>query len=420
MGRIHRSRFESFEKRKKLILRLIISVSAIIFLTATITIFMKSLNASVFNANYVEYGKVGIVKKIAQNDTDENMRDIDEEFGVDGTDNTVKTDCKSSSISIEQSSKKIISGVNYDVKLPMASTTKVVTALLACKSGKLQDIVTIPAAACGIEGSSIYLTPNEKIKLEDLVYGLMLRSGNDSAVAIALYLGGSIEGFASMMNDYAKSVGAVNSNFVNPHGLHDPNHYTTAYDLAVITADALDDANFSKIVSTKMHAVESEGKETRYLANKNKMLTMYKGAIGVKTGYTKAAGRCLVSAAEKDGIKIVSVVLNEPDMWAKSVANLDEGFNRTKRVTLVESNKELFKFKLNKSDKIIGVCAKNNINEICIDKVEDICYNFDIDKNLKKKIAINDRVGELQLIRNGNIFAKVELYAMSIDNNISK
>lgn len=420
MGRIHRSWFESFEKRKKLILRLIISVSAIIFLTATITIFMKSLNASVFNANYVEYGKVGIVKKIAQNDTDENMRDIDEEFGVDGTGNTVKTDCKSSSISIEQSSKKIISGVNYDVKLPMASTTKVVTALLACKSGKLQDTVTIPAVACGIEGSSIYLTPNEKIKLEDLVYGLMLRSGNDSAVAIALYLGGSIEGFASMMNDYAKSVGAVNSNFVNPHGLHDPNHYTTAYDLAVITADALDDANFSKIVSTKMHAVESEGKETRYLANKNKMLTMYKGAIGVKTGYTKAAGRCLVSAAEKDGIKIVSVVLNEPDMWAKSIVNLDEGFNRTKRVTLVESNKELFKFKLNKSDKIIGVCAKNNINEICIDKVEDICYNFDIDKNLKKKIAINDRVGELQLIRNGNIFAKVELYAMSIDNNISK
>lgn len=420
MGRIHRSRFESFEKRKKLILLLIISVSAIIFIAAIVTINMGNLNENVLNANTIQYGRVEAIDKIAKNEIDEKMSDIDEEFGIDEYHNTVKTDCKSSSISIEQSSKKIITGVNYDVKLPMASTTKVVTALLACRSGKLQETVTIPPMACGIEGSSIYLTPNEKIKLEDLVYGLMLRSGNDSAVAIALYLGGSVEGFATMMNNYAKSVGAVNSNFVNPHGLHDPNHYTTAYDLAVITADALNDANFSKIVSTKMHTVESEGKEIRYLANKNKMLTMYKGAIGVKTGYTKAAGRCLVSAAERDGIKIVSVVLNEPDMWAKSVANLDEGFNRTKRITLVENNKEIFKFKLNKSNKIIGVCAKNNITEICIDKAEDVCYNFNIDKTLKKNIAINDRVGELQLIRNGNIFAKVDLYAMSVENNISK
>lgn len=412
MGRIHNSRIEFAEKRKKLIIVCIAVTTAISMLLLGAVCVAGEINGSTTTAF-----------KITNNDD----RIIDEEFGrgeanddTAESDKSMRTSSHSASVIIEQSSKKIVNGDNYDTRLPMASTTKVVTAILACKSGKLNETVTVPAAACGIEGSSIYLTPNEKIKLLDLVYGLMLRSGNDAATAIALYLGGSIENFADMMNAHAKSVGALNSNFVNPHGLHNPEHYTTAYDLAIITADALDNPDFAAIVATKMHTVEYEGKETRYLANKNKMLTMYDGAIGVKTGYTKAAGRCLVSAAERNGLKFVSVVLNEPDMWAKSVANLDEGFRRTKRVELVEANKELIKIKLNKSDFTVGLAVKNNITEICIDKIEDVCYNFDIDKTLKKSIAIGDRIGELTLTRNGEVLTKADLYAMSVEINNGK
>lgn len=417
MGRIHNSRLKFAEKRKKLIIVFFVATTAIALLL--IGGALGDINAD-YCANCSNDTPLG-----KMNNDDIN---IDEEFGrgesnnddAAESDKSIQTSARSASVTIEQSSKKIVNGNNYDACLPMASTTKVVTAILACKSGKLNEIVTVPAAACGIEGSSIYLMPNEKIKLIDLVYGLMLRSGNDAATAIALYLGGSIENFAAMMNTHAKSVGALNSNFVNPHGLHDPEHYTTAYDLALITADALDNSDFATIVATKMHTVESEGKETRYLANKNKMLTMYDGAIGVKTGYTKAAGRCLVSAAERNGLKFVSVVLNEPDMWAKSVSNLDDGFRRTRRVELVEANKELVKIKLNKSDINVGLAVKNNITEICIDKIKDVCYNFDIDKTLKKRIASGDRVGELTITRNGVVLAKADLYAMSVEINNGK
>lgn len=324
------------------------------------------------------------------------------------------TFAKTGNVVIEATTGRILSGNNYDVRLPMASTTKVVTAAIAVNSGKLDDIVTIPKEACGVEGSSIYLREGEKLTLRDLVYGLMLRSGNDAAEAIALYLGGSIEGFASMMNDYANGVGAKNTNFVNPHGLHDDNHYTTAHDLAIMTAKALDNDEFRKIVSCKNYKIESEGHETRYIANKNKMLNMYDGAIGVKTGYTKVAGRCLVSAAEREGVTAISVVLNEPNMWEKSISNLDYAFNNCKCIKIGEADKVIGNYHIAKKNKTLYYGLKENANYISFDKNTDISYEISIDESEAKNAKIGSCVGKICFYAQNHLIFERKLYTIDI------
>lgn len=321
----------------------------------------------------------------------------------------------SGNVVIEATTGRIMTGKNYDVKLPMASTTKVVTAAIAANSGKLDDIVTIPKEACGIEGSSIYLREGEKISLRDLVYGLMLRSGNDAATAIALYLGGSIDGFALMMNDYARNIGANNTNFVNPHGLHDDNHYTTAYDLAIMTAKALENDEFRNIVSCKNYKIESDGYETRYIANKNKMLNMYDGAIGVKTGYTKMAGRCLVSAAERDGITAISVVLNEPNMWEKSISNLDYAFNNCRSIRIGEANKIIGNYHILKQNKTIHYGLKENADYISFDKNTDISYEISIDEVEAKNAKIGGCVGKISFYAQKHLIFERKLYTIDIE-----
>ena len=197
---------------------------------------------------------------------------------------------------IEKDSLRVISSKNMHEKLPMASTTKIVSAITVIQNcDNLDEIIQVDDSAIGVEGSSIYLRQGETISVKDLLYGLMLRSGNDSAVALACHTAGNVETFAKLMNETAKNAGATNSNFVTPHGLDHKDHYTTAYDLAKITAYALNNPIFKEIVSTKMHVVEATNKsEKRYMSNKNRLLNTLDGCIGVKTGYTKRAGRCLV------------------------------------------------------------------------------------------------------------------------------
>jgi D-alanyl-D-alanine carboxypeptidase (penicillin-binding protein 5/6) len=186
-------------------------------------------------------------------------------------------------------------------------------------------------------GSSIYLQAGERLSLEDLLYGLMLQSGNDAAVAIAEHVGGSVNGFARMMNEKAAEIGAFNSNFVNPHGLDTHNHYTTAEDLGRIAAYALRNDVFSKIVSTKQKRIPWWGRDyCRVLKNKNKLLWSVKGGDGVKTGYTRNAGRCLVSSATRDGWQLVAVVLNCGSMWEESTNLLEYGFSAYQPVTYYE------------------------------------------------------------------------------------
>ena len=215
---------------------------------------------------------------------------------------------------------KILHAKNGEIPLPMASTTKILTAITILESGKdLEEEISIPQTAVGIEGSSVYLQCGDRYTILDLLYGLMLRSGNDCAIALALHIGGTIADFCSKMNYIAQKAGALNSNFENPHGLSSPKHYTTAQDLCYITRYALKNEFFEQIVSTSYYA-------PRGWKNKNKMLTSYEGAIGVKTGYTKQAGRCLVSAARRDGKTLICAVLNCPSMYERSAELLDKGF----------------------------------------------------------------------------------------------
>ncbi len=228
---------------------------------------------------------------------------------------------------MEINTNKVFNSVNETLKLPIASTTKIVTALTVIENFDVNKIVTVPKSCVGIEGSSIYLKEGEKISVLDLLYGLMLRSGNDSAECLACTLTDR-NTFISLMNKTAQNLGANSSNFTNPHGLHDENHYSTAKDLCLITAKALKNETFKKIVSTKRINI-SNGNENydRVLINKNKMLSFYEGCTGVKTGYTKKAGRCLVSSVEKNGLEVVSVVINSPQMWERSTELFDDVYN---------------------------------------------------------------------------------------------
>lgn len=213
-------------------------------------------------------------------------------------------------------------------KKRIASITKIMTAILAVESGKLDEMVTVSDRAFGTEGSSLYLKRGQKMKLEDLVYGLMLRSGNDAAVAIAEHVGGSLEGFVFLMNQKAEEIGMTNSSFTNPHGLDNTkNHYSTAYDMALLTRYAMNNDTFKKISSTKEHRAPNPNEKWDYeWGNKNKMLKLYKYSTGGKTGYTKLAKRTLVSTAEKDGMSLVAVTLNAGDDWNDHMALFDMAF----------------------------------------------------------------------------------------------
>ena len=232
---------------------------------------------------------------------------------------------------VEVSSLRLLHEKCAEMRLPMASTTKVLTAIMIIDDCNLDETITIPKQAEGVEGSSVYLRAGDEYTVRDLLYGLMLRSGNDCAVALALHHSGSVESFAEAMTAKAVLLGAENSHFTNPHGLPDENHYTTARDLALITAYAMKNDTFREIVSCKFY-------EPKGWKNKNRMLWEFEGAIGVKTGFTVRAGRCLVSSAERDGMTLVSVVLNSPDMFERSKELLNQAFSRYSMVQLCDSS----------------------------------------------------------------------------------
>ena len=220
-------------------------------------------------------------------------------------------------------SGRVIYEKNADSQSLIASTTKIMTALVVCEQCNVLDRMRIPKEAVGIEGSSMYLKEGEVLTLQELLYGLMLRSGNDAAVALAIYCGGTVEGFAELMNDKARILGMKDSYFVNPNGLDAPGHYSTARDLAILAAYAMDNPIFCQTVSTKNVKVGE-----RYLTNHNKLLWRFEGADGIKTGYTRAAGRILVSSATRQGRRLIAVTINAPDDWNDHEKLLEDGFCR--------------------------------------------------------------------------------------------
>jgi len=236
---------------------------------------------------------------------------------------------------------EVIYSKNADAKLPMASTTKIMTGLLLCEYGNFEREITVTAEMLRVEGSSMGLLAGDRVTLHDLLYGLMLASGNDAANVIAHIIGGSLEGFVKKMNDKAKELGLTSTHFATPSGLDADDHYTTAYELGKLALYALRNVEFAKAVSCEKATLNyGNPPYKRTLTNHNKMLKMYDGAVGVKTGFTKKSGRCLVSAAKRDGKFVVAVTLNAPSDWQDHKAMLDYGFsaiNQTQYSPMVSS-----------------------------------------------------------------------------------
>ena len=307
---------------------------------------------------------------------------------------------------------KVLYAKTAHEKLPMASTTKIMTAILAIEAGNLDALVTVPQEAYGVEGSSMYLRLGEQISMRDLLYGLMLVSGNDAAVAIAVHVGGSVEGFAALMNAKAASLGAHNTHFVTPNGLPDPDHYTTAYDLALIACYAMQNETFREIVGTTYYQTTT-GEIARTVKNKNKILWEYEGGNGVKTGYTMAAGKCLVFAAEREGMQLVGVVLNCPDMFPSAKRLLDYGFETYQQETLVAADERIARVRVTGGKKnALEVAAKNDIIILVKDGDSPTVRTVvNLAGPVEAPVEKGDVLGTLEVWEDGRVLAETELVA---------
>ena len=253
---------------------------------------------------------------------------------------------------------------NSDMRLPMASTTKIMTAIVVAEACKTDETLIIGPESVGIEGSSAYLREGDEYTIEELLYALLLQSANDAATALAYYTAGGIEEFSVLMNEKAESLGLENIHFTNPHGLDDEEHYTTAADLAKIGAELLRNDLLKKIVSTYKKTF-TYGERTRTYINHNKLLKSYDGAIGIKTGFTKRSGRCLVGAVERDGLTLIAVTLDAPSDWADHRAMLNSGFNAMECVTLCSEGDYEQRLRIVGGDKeSILISAEKNLSII--------------------------------------------------------
>lgn len=316
-----------------------------------------------------------------------------------------------SAVLMEAGSERILYEQNADQRLPMASTTKVMTAILAIEFRQPSLLVTVADQAVGTEGSSMYLKSEERIRLIDLIYGLMLTSGNDAAVAIACAVAGDVPSFVAMMNRKAQELGLSDTNFVTVNGLHDDQHFTTAKDLARLTAYALRNPDFRTVVSTQYHTTEG-GTVRHTLKNKNKLLWNYEGATGVKTGYTMKAGKCLVFSAERDGMHLIGVVLNCPAMWEAAVKLLDHGFGLYSLQRLYDASEPLSIPVTNGTKKALCIAPKLGIlYPLRKDGSEAVTLDWSLPESVAAPIEADDRIGTLRVCINGNTVASVPLVA---------
>ncbi len=290
-------------------------------------------------------------------------------------------------VAIDAKSKVILYEKNAHMLVPMASTTKIMTALVALSYGDLDRKIEISSRAAGIRGSTVGYKKGELVPLKELIYGLMLRSGNDAAIAIAEGIGGSVDEFLKLMNEYANQIGVYNTHFESPHGLDSENHYSTAYDLAVITTKARENEMFNEIVKSKDVDGEDHG-FTRSFHNINKILWQLENATGVKTGFTGKAGKCLVTSVEIKSNDVVIVVLNSPDRWKETkkindyvVKNYEykKFFSKDEVVGEIDVEHVAEKVKLVTDEDIIIPVRKDSSYEVKISKP-----SFDLQLPIKK------------------------------------
>ncbi len=317
---------------------------------------------------------------------------------------------------MEQLSKSVLYQKDMDTMRANASTTKIITAITAIQHcNNLDEVVTVHNKSIGIEGTSIYLRKDEQLTVKDLLYGLMLRSGNDSAVALAYHIGGTEDKFIDMMNKLCSEIGAKNTHFANPHGLDEDNHYTTAYDLALISAYALNNPIFKQIVSSKHYTIPATNiSEARYLTNKNRLLNSLYGCIGVKTGFTSRAGRCLVSAIERNGIVLVCVVLNCGPMFEDSVALLNSAYNEYDFSPITVANQPIYneyyidnergQLNLYTDETYIFPVRKSEIDKI------KVVYKLN---ELKNNVKEDEEVGEISIFYDKHLQKTLKLYTIN-------
>ena len=315
-----------------------------------------------------------------------------------------------SAVLIERQTGRVLLSHNAHETLPMASTTKVMTALLALEKGDVDDVVTVGRNAYGVPGTSIYLGLGEKITLRDLLYGLMLASGNDAAVAIAEHIAGDVSTFCQMMTQRAQGLGCENTRFATPHGLPSKEHYTTAADLAKIAQEAMKHDLFRQIVSTRRASIPWEGRNYhRVLNNKNKLLSDYEGATGIKPGYTKAAGRCLVCGAKRDGLEVIGVVLNCGNWFDEAARLMDVGFERYEMFTALEEGETVRVLPVKEgTQETVTICTAASL-AVPVRKGQIPVMEFDLPDEVEAGCEAGSQVGEARLLLDGQTAVSVPL-----------
>jgi D-alanyl-D-alanine carboxypeptidase len=288
------------------------------------------------------------------------------------------------------------------------------TAVVIIESCDLDAVVNIPSEAVGIEGSSIYLCANEQLNVRQLLYALLLSSANDAATALAIFASGSVEKFASKMNTTAERLGMSDSHFDNPHGLDSKDHYTTARDLARLTSYALTLGEFRDIVSTYKESIPSaNGQEARVLINHNKLLKMYDGCIGVKTGFTKKSGRCLVSAAKRNGITLIAVTLNASDDWNDHIKMLDHGFQNFSLKKLTDRS-QLISLPVISGCSDTVICApRNDVKAILSTNHDPIVCRIEMYPFAYAPIEYGEKLGRIVYSCNGKEIGSSDMIALS-------
>ena len=309
-----------------------------------------------------------------------------------------------SAILVDAGSGRVLYEKDADQQSLIASTTKIMTCLLAAEAGGLDREIRIPAEAVGIEGSSLYLREGEVLTVEQLLYGMMLRSGNDAAVALAIAVSGSVEQFVAQMNQKAAELGLASTHFANPNGLDDEGNYSTARDLAKLSCYAMENPVFHQVVSTKAYAFGE-----RSLTNHNKLLWRYEGTVGIKTGYTKAAGRILVSAAERDGRRLVAVTINAPYDWADHAGLLDYGFSSFSLRVFGEAGESLGSVPLVNGTSVLGQCRLRDTLAWPALPDEDVTLRICLPRFAFAPIREGNSAGCAQLLSGGRVVCQVEL-----------
>ena len=319
-------------------------------------------------------------------------------------------------------SKSMIIGKNEDVKSAMASTTKIMTTIVILEKADLNEKVTVSAKAGGTGGSRLGLKRGDKASVRDLLYGLMLRSGNDAAVALAEHVGGSVKGFAELMNEKAIELGLTNTHFVTPHGLDDANHYTTALELAKLTDYAMDNEIFAKIVGTKSTTIYINN-QSRQINNTNELLGVLNGVVGVKTGFTNNAGRCLVTETKRNNMDIITIVLGadtKKDRTKDSVNLIEYTFSKYKMYNLEEQIIEEFnKWKNINEKRILIIKGKTSNPKLALGAIEKatipICDNDKIEYSINALTEVEAPVeqwnvmGTLTVKLNGEILENIDI-----------